>query len=80
MGGELVVAGWAGRISVGAAVGKLCETVSTGGELRDSAIGVWVGPGLPDLCKAISIGSELFVADSTVAGVGETAIDDAVFG
>jgi hypothetical protein len=78
IGGELVT-GSAARISAGAALGKLCETVSTGGELRDSAIGVWVGE-LPDLCRAISIGGVLFVADSTVAGVGETATDDEVFG
>jgi hypothetical protein len=77
-GGELAVGDSSVGVSVGAALGKLCETVSTGGELRDSALGVPAGAGLPDLCRAISIGGVL--RDSAVAGVGDAATDDGVFG
>ena len=79
-GGELVVADSSVGVSAGSVLGELCEVVSTGGELvvADSAVGVSVGAGLPDLCKAISIGGEL--RDSAVAGVGDDAATDGVFG
>jgi hypothetical protein len=77
-GGELVAGDSAVGVSAGSVIGELCEVVSTGGELRDSALGVGVGPGLRELCKAISIGGEL--RDSAVAGVGEAAAADGVFG
>ena len=67
-------------VSAGVVLGEFSDAVSTGGELvvADSAVGVSVGAGLPDLCKAISIGGEL--RDSAVAGVGDAATDDGVFG
>jgi hypothetical protein len=74
------VADSAAGVSVGAALGKLCAAVSTGGELvvDDSRVGVAVATGFPDLCKAISIGGEL--RDSAVAGVGDDAAIDGVLG
>ena len=40
---------------------------------------VSVAVGLGELCEAVSIGGELLVADSAVAGVGDAA-SDGVFG
>jgi hypothetical protein len=52
-----------------------------GGELvgADSAIGVSVAAALGELSEGVSIGGELLVADSAVAGVGDAATD-AMFG
>ena len=81
-GCKLVVADSVVGVCAAAGVVELSAAASMGGglALADSAVGVCAAAGLAELFKTISTGGgELLVADSAVAGVGDTA-SDGVFG